>query len=154
MNISRNNVNNMYFEVRLELFEACIIPKSNFQIRIYGIRKMTRISIKNTILRIVAQVVVFDRGGGGGGGLVPYTMITNLFCTHTPSHLQKHACTHACTHAHTHMCRCRHTSRSRASWHGSTVSFKLSWTKTKPSTKATFFIVFIHSLPCGGLRWA
>ena len=63
MNISRNNVNNRYLEVRLELFESCIIPKSNFQIRIYGIRKMTRISIKNTILRIVAQVVVFDRGG-------------------------------------------------------------------------------------------
>ena len=90
----------MYFEVRLERFESCRIPKSNFQIRIYGIRKMTRISIKNTILRIVAQVVVFDRGRG----LVPYTMITNLFCTTlwTRTHLHTYKNMHVRMHAHTH----------------------------------------------------
>ena len=67
----------MYSEVRLELFESCIIPESNFQIRTYGIRKMTRISRKKfvtatskyIILRIVAQVGNRQEGGGGGGNL-------------------------------------------------------------------------------------
>ena len=93
----------MYLVVRLELFESCIIPKSNFQIIIYGIRKMTRISIKNTILRIVAQVVVFDRGNG----LVPYTMITNCFappCGHAHTYRPTKICRYACMHTRTHTC--------------------------------------------------
>ena len=107
MNISRNNVGNMYLEVRLELFESCIIPESNFQIRTHGIRKMTRISIKKIVtatskytrLRIVSQVGIRQGGGGGGGGgLVPYTMITNCFAQ-------------PCGHVHIHT----YTSRSRAS---------------------------------------